>query len=71
MFLRIYLDRLSANDADFLLREFSRFGAEAKMAFGEGENHSILVKHEGEAEDVLKSVSVALREEYFRIEISN
>ena len=70
MFLRIYIERLSANDADFLLREFSKFGADAKMAFGKDDNHSILIKQEGEAEDLLKSVSVALREESFRIDIT-
>lgn len=71
MFLRIYLDHLSANDSDYLLREFSKLGAEAKIAFSVGEDHSLLVKQRGSAEDILKTVSVATQEEYFRVEITS
>ena len=71
MFLRIYIDKLSANDADYLLREFSKNGCDAKMAFSQGENHAILIKQEGDVNKILASVSVALKENSFKVEIKS
>ena len=71
MKLRIYMGRLSANDADFFVRSFSERGADAKIAFGGGEDHAVLVTQEGPLEEPLKSAEVVFRESSFRLEISN
>ena len=71
MFLRIYIDKLSANDADYLLRWFSKSGCDAKIAFGDGENHALLIKQEGYADDIIESVSTALQEKSFKVEIKS
>ena len=71
MFLRIYLNKLSANDADYYVREFAKLGANVKIAFGKDENHAVLIQQAGELEKLLETASVAFKTESFRVEIHN
>lgn len=71
MKLRIHITGLSANDADGLLRDFTRHGAEGKIAFGFGDKVGLLVTQEGTLEDLLSTASVAFHEEHFNVGFSN
>ena len=71
MKLRIYVTGLSPNDADYLLRVYSRHGAEGKIAFSVGETVAIIVKQTGTLEELMSSASLAFHEDRFRVEFSS
>ena len=71
MKLRIYVSDLSPNDADGLLRDCSRHGADGKIAFSKGENVSVFIKQEGTLEDLMATASIVFHEQHFAVRFSN
>lgn len=70
MFLRIILNDLTANDADYFLRELTARGAEGKIIFGGAFAQSVVVTQKGTLEELLETASVAFHANSFRVEIS-
>ena len=71
MKLRIHITGISPNDADGLLRDFTRHGAEGKIAFSVGDNVGLLVIQDGTLEDLMATASIAFHEEHFNVGFSN
>ena len=71
MKLRIHLTGLSPNDADGILRECAKLGADGKIAFSEKHTTALLITQEGELEDLMATASIAFHEEHFNIGFSN
>lgn len=70
MKLRIHISRLSPNDADGLLRDFTRHGANGKIAFGAGSTVGLLVEQEGTLEELMATASIAFHEKHFNVGFS-
>ena len=70
MKLRIHVSGLSANDADGLLRECARHGADGKIAFSKSENVSLFIKQEGTLEDLMATASIVFHEKHFTVGFS-
>lgn len=70
MFLRVILNDLTANDADYFLRELTARGAEGKIIFGGAFAQSVVVTQKGTLEELLETASVAFHANSFRVEIS-
>ena len=70
MFLRIILSGLTANDADYFLRELTEKGAEGCIVFGKDLLNSVVVTQHGSLEQLLETASIAFHAGIFRVEIS-
>lgn len=70
MFLRVILSDLTANDADYFLRELTKKGADGKIVFGGAFAQSVVATQQGTLEDLLETASVAFHANSFRVEIS-
>ena len=71
MKLRIHISGLSPNDADGILRDCSRHGANGKIAFSKGENVSLFITQEGTLEDLMATASIVFHEKHFTVGFSN
>lgn len=71
MKLRIHITNLSPNDADGILRECAKRGANGKIAFSEGPRTALLITQEGKLEDLMATASIAFHEEHFNVGFSN
>ena len=71
MKLRIHISGLSPNDADGILRDCSRHGANGKIAFSKGENVSLFITQEGTLEDLMATASIVFHEKHFNVGFSN
>lgn len=70
MFLRIIINDLSSNDADYFLRELTSKGAEGKIVFGGAFAQKVVATQSGPLERLLETASVAFHAGSFRVEIS-
>ena len=70
MFLRVILSDLTANDADYFLRELTKRGAEGKIVFGGTFSQSVVATQKGTLEELLETASVAFHATAFRVELS-
>lgn len=70
MFLRIIVNDLSSNDADYFLRELTARGAEGKIVFGGAFAQRVVATQSGPLEKLLETASVAFHTGSFRVEIS-
>jgi hypothetical protein len=70
MFLKVQVNLLSANSADYYLRELTDKGAEGKIIFGGMFNHSVIVTQRGQLEDLIKTMEVVYHTDSFHIELS-
>lgn len=70
MFLRVILSDLTANDADYFLRELTKKGADGKIVFGGAFAQSVVVTQKGTLEELLETASIAFHADVFRVEIS-
>lgn len=70
MFLRIIINDLSANDADYYLRELTKTGAHGSISFGDAFHHRVIITQAGPIEKLLETASIAFHTTSFRVEIS-
>jgi hypothetical protein len=70
MYLRIIISDLTANDADYFLRELTSRGADGKIVFGGAFSQSVVATQKGTLEKLLETASVAFHAGVFRVEIS-
>ena len=70
MFLKIKVNLLSANDADYFLRELTEKGAEGKIIFNGMFRNSVVVTQKGQIEDLLKTMEVVYFADSFHIDLS-
>lgn len=70
MFLRVILNDLTANDADYFLRELTARGAEGKIIFGGAFAQSVVATQRGTLEELLETASIAFHADVFRVELS-
>jgi hypothetical protein len=70
VFLKVQVNLLSCNDADYFLRELTKKGAEGKIVFGGTFSQAVVVTQKGTLEELLETASIAFHSDSFRIEIS-
>lgn len=70
MFLKIQVNLLSANSADYYLRELTAKGAEGKIIFGGMFRNGVIVTQKGTLEELLDTMSVVYHSDSFHIELS-
>lgn len=70
MYLRVQVNLLSSNDADYFLRELTNRGAEGKIIFGGMFKNKVVATQRGELEKLLETASVVFHADSFDIELS-
>jgi len=70
MFLKIQINLLSSNDADYFLRELTNRGAEGKIIFGGMFRNQVIATQKGQLEPLLETASVVFHCDSFHIELS-
>lgn len=70
MTLRVVLSDLTANDADYFLRELAKHGADGKIVFGGAFAQNVIATQKGTLEELLSTASVAFHVNSFKIEIT-
>lgn len=70
MFLKIQINLLSANSADYYLRELTDKGAEGKIIFGGMFHNEVVVTQRGTLDELLETMSVVYHSDSFHIELS-
>lgn len=70
MFLKVQVNLLSSNDADYFLRELTARGAEGKIIFGGMFRNQVIVTQRGQLEKLLETASVVFHADSFHIELS-
>lgn len=71
MKLRIHISNLSANDADCILRDCTKHGADGKIAFSKSERVALFIKQEGTLEELMATASIVFHERHFTVGFSD